>query len=178
MSEPKPPWYRRPLLPAWFPTWLAVALLIAVGFGAAFGLLLDDPNPLRVTAVATPIGFGLAIVVLSLAAAKYRGDKPNPIAPPEVIRYPVLTGIFTLWPLSWALDREVGWPGGGGLFTGELAVAFGLLGLLAIAGLLGLAVWTDRRQTGSFRSSKVLSFLVPVGALVYAVVRVAAWAGG
>lgn len=173
MTEPKPPWYRRPLLPAWFPTWLAVAVLIAVGFGAAFGLLLDDPNPLWVGAVATLIGFGLAIIVLSLAAARYRGEKPNPIAPPAVVRYPVLTAILTLWPLSWALDREVRWPGrrGGVMLAGEAAVALGIVGLLVIAALIAMAIETDRRHTGVVRPSKVLALLVPVGALVYVVCR-------
>jgi hypothetical protein len=174
MGEPVP-WYKRNILPAWLPGWLAASLLIAVGFAVMFGLFLEDPHPYDVAAKAGVAGFLIGVTILSVAAARYRGPKPNPIGPPEVVRYPVITLLVVLLPLRWALEREITTrPSRGGrmLVAGAGAEALGLIVFLAIAaGLVG-AIVAARRRSGTLRLPLVLALAVAGAAFAYGLVHV------
>jgi hypothetical protein len=174
------PWYKRNILPAWLPGWLAACLLIAVGFAVAFGLFLDDPHPYCVAAIAGALGFALGIVILSAVAVRYTGPRPNPIAPPAVISYPVMTIAAVILPLGWVTDRRIeraATRGGGTIVAGDVAEVFGLLLLFVImVGLLMLVI--QRRRAGKLHSSAMLSLGVAVAAFGYAIVRVVQYHAG
>jgi hypothetical protein len=158
------------------PGWLAASLMIAAGFAVAFGIFLDSENPLLVAAGAGAIGFGFALVILSIAAARAKPGQSSSILPPAVIRLPLLTAVLALYPLIMVTDRAVRLPRRRGsstlLYDGDPAEATGLGGLLIIAIGVGLAIWTERRKSNSVRTSMVLSFVVALGILAYAIVRV------
>jgi hypothetical protein len=170
--DPPTPWYKRDILPAWLPGWLAASVLIGAGFAVMFGLFLDDPNPIRVAAVAGVLGFALGIVILSFAAIRYRGPGPNRFAPPAVVRYPVVTLVAVVVVVGWVSEqaiRESYRRGGGTMFSGVVAEIIGMTVLSFIAlGLTGL-VAHDRRA-GRVRLSVVLSVATAVGGLIYAAV--------
>jgi hypothetical protein len=174
MGEPVP-WYKRNILPAWLPGWLAASLLIAVGFAVMFGVFLDDPQPYRVALIAGIGGFALGVTILSVAASRYRGPKPNPLGPPEAVRYPVITALVVLLPLHWMLEREITTrPSRGGrmLVAGAGAEVLGLIVLLAVtAGLVG-AIVSVRRRSGTMQLPLVLSLVVAAGAFGYGLIHV------
>jgi glycerol uptake facilitator-like aquaporin len=163
---PKPPWYRRDLLPAWMPVWLGVSLLIALGFGVIFGLFLDDEGSWRVGLVATGIGFGLALIILSAASARSPNTPEGQrLAPPEVIRKPVLVGIVTLWPYSWMTERRVSlspaksWKT---IVQGTIAEVAGTVLVVLIVATLTWHVYEVRRRDGRWRASDLLALGVAV----------------
>ena len=166
MTEPppRPPWYKRDLLPAWMPVWLAASALIALGFGVIFGLFLEDEGSWRVGLVAGTIGFGMGLVILTLASAR-SPDTPEGqrLAPPAVIRKTILTAVVALIPFIWVTDRRIRVPGRRGrnwtILTGAGAE---LIGLTALFLLALVAVWYvhDRRRHGGVRTSDVLSLAV------------------
>jgi hypothetical protein len=168
------PWYKRDILPAWLPGWLAASLLIAAGFAAIFGLFLDDPNPFRVAVTAGVLGFALAIVILSFAAIRYRGPAPNRFAPPAVIRYPVVTLVAVVVVIGWASERAIRrsyTQGGRTLVSGSAAEVIGIAVLfLIVVGLTGLIA--HQRRTSGVRTSTVLSVGVAILGLGYAAVLV------
>lgn len=176
MSEPTVPFYKRELLPRWFPGWLAASLLVAAGFAVCFGLFLEGNDPVRTAAVAGLIGFALALLILSAATARYRGDKPNPLAPPAVIWRPMMTAVVLAFPLFWSLDRRVTLPlrrGDVTILTGQAAEFVGIVGMITVASLLGLAIWTAWRHRRVVEPSMLLSLAVAVVALAVAIVSVA-----
>ncbi|HKB05928.1 MAG TPA: hypothetical protein VKD90_27285 [Gemmataceae bacterium] len=166
------PWYKRDVIPAWLPGWLAASVLIGAGFALMFGLFLDDPNPLRVAALAGVLGFALGIVILSFAAVQYRGPGPNRFAPPAVVRYPVVTLVAVVVVVGWVSEQAIRRSyrqGGATTFSGAAAEVIGVLVLVLIAaGLTGL-IAHDRRA-GQVRASVVLSLAIAIGGLVYAAV--------
>jgi hypothetical protein len=174
VSELKVPWYKRDLLPLCFPGWLAASLLIAAGFAVCFGVFLEGGNRLATAAIAGLIGFGLALAILSIAAGRYRGSKPNPLAPPAVIRRPILTAIVSVWPMMWVLERQVSWPWGRGgtIVTGKPAEAMGIVVLIVIVGLVALANLAAYRRERRLLPSMLLSLVVTVASLAIAVIAV------
>jgi hypothetical protein len=164
------PWYKRDILPAWAPGWLAASLLIALAFAVIFGVFLEDPHPWRVAGVAGLCGFALAVVILSFAAVRYSGPEPNRFAPPAVIRYPVVTFAVVLWPAGWARDRRILARGRRTLVSGDAAEVMGLTVLaMIVAGLLAMFYY---RRTGSKRLPVVLSLIVALAAFGYSAVVV------
>ncbi|HJZ89746.1 MAG TPA: hypothetical protein VKE40_02665 [Gemmataceae bacterium] len=174
MGQPVP-WYKRNILPAWLPGWLAACLLIAVGFAVMFGIFLEDPHPLEITAKAGFAGFLIGLVTLSVAATRYRGHQPNPFAPPAAVRYPAITGLIALVPFIWVWDREITTgPSRGGrvLVAGTGAEVLGLIVLLAIAaGLVG-AIAAVRRRPGTARLPLVLSLVLAAGVFACGLIHV------
>ena len=171
MTEPSPPWYRRSILPRWIPTWLAVAMLIAIGFALSFGFFLDDANPFRTAAVAGLLGFGIALLIQSVAGARlYRLEMPNPIAPPAYIGRPILTALLVCAPLFTALQRRLS-TRSRTILTGDAAEALGLLGLFLVAGMILLAIAIECRRLRRIQASMAMSLGVAVVAFGYAAVR-------
>jgi hypothetical protein len=110
VTDPKPvkPWYHRSLLPEWFSEWLAASVLIAIGFGVCFGLFLESRNPWIVAGVAGAIGFDIALVVLSLASARsLNTPEGQRLAPPALVRLPILTAMFGLGPFFWLTEGQI-----------------------------------------------------------------------
>jgi len=174
------PWYKRNILPVWVPGWLAACLLIAAGFAVMFGLFLDDANPWRVAAIAAGCGFAIGVVILSAAAMKYRGLRPNPFAPPAVVRYPVVTLMLVLPSMGWAVERRItraATRGGGIIVDGDAAEVIGLVVLFSIVAGLTLLVVRHRRR-GVLGIPAGLSLAVAVMAFGYAIVRVVQYHAG
>ena len=170
MTEPppRPRCYKRDLLPAWMPVWLGMSLLIALGFGVIFGLFLDDEASWRVGLVATGIGFALALVILSAASAKSpKTLEGQRLAPPAVVRNPILTAIVTLWPYSWMTESRVSlspsksWKT---IVQGAVAELAGTTLVMLIVGALAWHAYEVRRRDGRWRASDLLS--VGVAALM------------
>ena len=163
MTEPtpRPPWYKRDLLPAWVPVWLGVSVLIALGFGVIFGFFLDDEASWRVGVVATGVGFGLALVILSVASARSpKTPEGQRLAPPDVVRVPILVGLLTLWPYSWMTERRVSlspsksWKT---IVQGTVAEVAGTALVVIIVGALAFYAFDLRRRDGRWRVSVLLS---------------------
>src|SRR5262249_40986085 len=129
---------------------------------------LKGGNRLATAAIAGLVGFGLALVVLSIAAERSRKDWPNNLAPPAAVRRPILTAIVSVWPMLWVLQREVMWPGLGTVVGGGAAEVIGIVGSVVIVCLLGLANVRDYRREGIVASSMVLSLGVAMIALAIA----------
>jgi len=165
---PRPPWYKRDLLPAWMPVWLGASLLIAIGFGVIFGVFLEDEGSWRVGLVATGIGFALALIILSAASAKSPNTpKGQRLAPPLVIRNPILTAIVTLWPHSWMTESRVSlsparsWKT---IVQGTVAEVAGTVLVVLIVAALSWHAYEARRRVGRWRVSDLMS--VGVAALM------------
>jgi hypothetical protein len=170
VTEPPKPWYQRSLLPPWLPEWLAVSVLIAVGFGICFALFLDTPSPWKTGLVATAIGFGLALLVLTLASAKSpKTPEGQRIAPPAVVRRPFLAGIATVIPLMWAINGQIDFTRGNLALKGPAVGIVGVLGLLVVAAGVALIVWDERRREGRIQPSGMLALAVAVGGLAWGV---------
>jgi cbb3-type cytochrome oxidase subunit 3 len=171
------PWYKRPILPAWFPGWLAASLLIALGFAAAFGFLLDSDSPLVTAAVAGALGFGIALTLLSVVAARYRSGKPNHLAPPAVIWRPIVTGLIVLYPVFWVSDRQIRLPSRHGtaptLFDGTVAEVIGLLVLFSIVVGLCWTLLNKHRRDENVSAARLFTLAVAIVALGYAAFRAA-----
>ena len=157
------PWYKRPILPAWVPGWLAASLLIAFAFAAAFGYFLDTESPLVTAAVAGALGFGIALALFSVVAAKDRSGKPNHLAPPAVIWQPIVTGLIVFFPVFWVSHRQIRLPSHQGLaptlLEGNAAEVIGLSAFLAfVAG--GFCSLLDRRPPRRHVGFRLLSLSV------------------
>jgi hypothetical protein len=173
VTEPPKPWHQRSLLPPGIPEWLAVSVLIAVGFGLCFALFLDAPNPWATGLVAAAIGFGLALLVLTLTSAKSsKTPEGQRIAPPAVVRRPILTGIPTVIPLMWAVTGRIDFTRGNLGLKGPAAEVLGVLGLLVVVAGVALVVWDERRREGRIKPSGVLALAVAVGGLAWGLAAV------
>ena len=175
---PRPPWYRRDLLPAWLPTWLVASTLIGLGFAIAFGLGLGDTDPWGTAAVAGALGFGLGLVILTVASARSpKTPEGQRLAPPAVIRKPIFTALLAVIPLIWVMDRRINAPGRHGsgwiLVTGTAAEVIGLAALVAVAAAVAWTLLDNRRRRGGVLPSDLLSFAVAGLLLGYAGVRFA-----
>ena len=179
MTEPpsRPPWYKRDLLASWLPVWLGASLLIALGFGVIFGLFLEDEASWRVGLVATGLGFALALVILSVASAKSPNTPEGQrLAPPAVVRKPILIGIVTLWPYSWMTESRVSlspaksWKT---IVQGTIAEVAGTVLVVLIVAVLTWHVYEVRRRDGRWRASDLLALGVAVLMLGHGLLAIA-----
>jgi len=176
VSEPKAPFYRRNLLPSWFPGWLAACLLIALGFAVSFGVFLVSENRFLSAMYAGLLGFAFGLAILSIVAVRQRPGQTYRLAPPAAIRNPIVTALVAVYPFIAVTDRSIRWPRRRGhspeLAGGTAAEALGLIGLSIIALFIVVRIWHDRRTMGIIRPSLVLSLLIAVGVLAFALVYV------
>jgi hypothetical protein len=115
------------------PEWLLASLLISIGFGICFGLFLDSRRPWVVAGIAAAAGFGLALVVLSLASARSPNTPEGQrLAPPAIIRVPILVALIGFGPFFWLIEG----PAAAGLATEVLR----LLWLALIVAAVGWRV--------------------------------------
>ena len=169
MTEPRPAWYKRDILPPWLPGWLAGSALIGVGFAVMFGLFLDDPNPLRVAAVAGVLGFGMGLVIFSWASLK-TGSTPEGrgFVPPAVIRWPIVTALVALVPFFWMTEGRIATSvsrGGRTLLEGIVVEGMALAALVLIVAVVGWRVRETWRRTRRMAVAEVLSLTVAVSVL-------------
>lgn len=110
---------------------MAVSLLIAVGFCQIFGLFLEAEPSWPVGLVAGAVGFGLGLEIL--AARSPNTLEGQRLAPPAVVRRPMVTAIIILIPFVWITEARISTLGS----KGATALATG-----PAAELIGLCAWS------------------------------------
>src|SRR5262249_48085439 len=120
------PWYRRPLLPRWMPTWLVLSLATASAIGYVATYAPRDP---RDAGLAFCIGFGGGFLFGVCIAGDPRMRRHPGWAVPLWVSLPIQVALMVGLGASYVIFRDVGdrW---GKFLDGPAAVAYGLMWIL------------------------------------------------
>jgi hypothetical protein len=176
VTEPTPvtPWYKRDLLPSWVPGWLAGSVLIGLGFAVAFGLGLGDDDPWPTAVKAGLLGFGFGLIIFSWASVTGRPTPDGPrFAPPNVIRWPIVTALLCLGPFFWMTEGKITTsPSNGGrtLMEGVAVEGIAIAALVLLSGAIGWRVRKTWLRSRRVAAGEALSLAVALTVLGYGLV--------
>ncbi len=178
-ESPKTSRYNRPILPGWFPDWLAICLVLGVICAIAGWFVLEDDQRNVLNLLGT-FGFGFACgaIILTLAHAKVQRNQrgtPLPRAsffPPVWIEVSVFAALVVALGYSAVAARQLGgWKQTPPLLTGAVAVIVGFF-LIVGTGVASAALALHRPAQLGNAIAGTIGLLISVAGCVLALIRV------